>query len=89
MARMLERRPLLLRMTRPERDDDAAGYGRFGIARAILVFVPMAIAEWRQLVAEVGHAFSSHRRHRDAAERELFHGQYTLTSKGDDDLPVL
>jgi hypothetical protein len=76
-------------MTRPERDGDATGYGRFGVARLISVFVSTAAAEWRHLVAEVRHAFSSYRRHRDAAERELFHGRCRLMSKTDDDLPVL
>ena len=47
-----------------------------------------AIAEWRKLVAEISDAFSSQRRHREAIERELFRGQYTLSSKNDDDLPI-
>lgn len=46
------------------------------------------IAEWRKLIAEVSEAFSSQRRHREAIERELFRGRYTLISKNDDDLPV-
>jgi hypothetical protein len=47
-----------------------------------------AIAEWRKLIAEISDAFSSQRRHREAIERELFRGQYTLASKNDDDLPI-
>ena len=46
------------------------------------------IAEWRKLIAEISDAFAGHRRHRDAIEKELFHGQYTLCSKNDDDLPI-
>jgi hypothetical protein len=46
------------------------------------------IAEWRKLVAEISDAFSSERRHREAIEKELFRGQYTLASKNDDDLPL-
>ena len=46
------------------------------------------IAEWRKLVAEISDAFSSQRPHREAIEKELFRGQYTLASKNDDDLPI-
>ena len=46
------------------------------------------IAEWRKLVAEISDTFSSQRRHREAIEKELFRGQYTLSSKNDDDLPI-
>ncbi len=46
------------------------------------------IAEWRKLIAEISDAFTGHRRHRDAIEKELFRGQYTLCSKNDDDLPI-
>lgn len=58
-------------------------------APSLAAFVAMAIDEWRKLVAQVGRAFADERRNRAAAERELFHGQYTLMSKNDDDLPVL
>jgi hypothetical protein len=51
-------------------------------------FIGSAIAEWRKLVTEISDAFSSQRRHRDAIEKELFRGQYTLCSKNDDDLPI-
>jgi hypothetical protein len=50
--------------------------------------IESVIAEWRKLIAEISNAFSSQRRHRDAIEKELFHGQYTLCSKNDDDLPI-
>ncbi len=51
-------------------------------------FAGMAVAEWRKLIAQVSRAFASERRHRDAIEKELFGGHYTLSSKNDDDLPV-
>ena len=46
------------------------------------------VAEWRKLIAEISDAFAGHRRHRDAIEKELFCGHYTLCSKNDDDLPI-
>jgi hypothetical protein len=57
-------------------------------APLLLNFIGSAIAEWRKLVTEISNAFSSQRRHRDAIEKELFRGQYTLCSKNDDDLPI-
>jgi hypothetical protein len=57
-------------------------------APLLMSFIGSAIAEWRQLVAEISDAFAGHRRHRDAIEKELFRGQYTLCSKNDDDLPI-
>jgi hypothetical protein len=50
--------------------------------------VGSVVAEWRKLIAEISDAFSSQRRHREAIEKELFRGQYTLASKNDDDLPI-
>jgi hypothetical protein len=50
--------------------------------------VGSVVAEWRKLIAEISDAFSSQRRRREAIEKELFRGQYTLCSKNDDDLPV-
>ena len=55
----------------------------------LAAFVAMAIGEWRKLAAQVSRAFAGERRNRAAVERELFGGQYTLTSKNDDDLPML
>ena len=52
-------------------------------------FAGMVIVEWRTLVAELSSVFASGRKHRAAAERELFHGQHWLSSKSDDDLPVV
>lgn len=51
-------------------------------------FVGMAVAQWRKLVARMSRALAEERRNRAAVERELFHGQYWLSSKNDDDLPV-
>ena len=51
-------------------------------------FVGSVVAEWRKLVVEISDAFASQRRHREAIEKELFRGQYTLCSKNDDDLPI-
>jgi hypothetical protein len=62
-----------------------------GVARrhvpTLVGFVEMAIAEWRKLLAQLSRAAAGERRHRAAVERELFHGQYRLASKDDDDLP--
>ena len=57
-------------------------------APRLAAFFGMVIAEWHKLVAELSSALAGQRKHRAAAERELFHGQYRLASKGDDDLPV-
>jgi hypothetical protein len=73
-------------VSRLQRKADISDVRRLGAP--LVTFIAMAIAEWRKLVGEVRHALSSHRRHRDAAERELFHGRYKLMSKNDDDLPV-
>ncbi len=51
-------------------------------------FVGLITAEWRKLVAEISRAVAGERRNREAIERELFHGRYTLSSKNDDDLPI-
>jgi hypothetical protein len=52
-------------------------------------FVGMVAEEWRSLAGKLSRAFDSQRRHREAIERELFQGQYTLSSKSDDDLPIV
>ncbi len=54
----------------------------------LVKFLRMAAAEWRNLVQQISRALASERRNRDTIEKELFHGQYTLVSKNDDDLPV-
>jgi hypothetical protein len=57
-------------------------------APGLAAFIGMMITEWHQLVAELSSALAGQRKHRAAAERELFHGRYWLSSKDDDDLPV-
>ena len=54
-------------------------------APLLVSFIGSAIAEWRKLITEISAAFAGHRRHRDAIEKDLFRGQYTLCSKNDDD----
>jgi hypothetical protein len=55
---------------------------------AFAAFVPAAIATWSKLVARISRALADERRNRTAIERELFHGEYRLSSKSDDDLPI-
>jgi hypothetical protein len=57
-------------------------------APKLAAFLAMAIAEWRKLVAQLSRALAGERRNRAAIERDLFQGQYTLSSKNDDDLPI-
>jgi hypothetical protein len=57
-------------------------------APLLAVFIGMAVAEWQKLVAQVSRAVAGERRNRKAIEKELFRGQYTLSSKNDDDLPI-
>ena len=57
-------------------------------APGLVSFLGMAVAEWRKLVSEISRAFAGERRNRAAIEQELFRGQYRLSSKNDDDLPV-
>jgi hypothetical protein len=56
--------------------------------KIVVRLIGPVVAKWRKLIAEISDALSSQRRHREAIERELFHGQYTLSSKNDDDLPI-
>jgi hypothetical protein len=44
---------------------------------------------WRRFTALVSRNIAAQRRNRAAIERELFRGRYSLTSKQDDDLPLL
>jgi hypothetical protein len=55
---------------------------------AVAAFVGLAVIEWRKLIAEISRALAGERRNRAAIERELFHGEYRLNSKNDDDLPI-
>ena len=58
-------------------------------APGLATFVGMVVAEWRKLVTQVSRAVAGERRNREAIEKELFRGQYTLSSKNDDDLPIV
>jgi hypothetical protein len=55
---------------------------------ALAAFVAAAIAAWSKLVARILRGVADERRNRTAIERELFHGEYRLSSKSDDDLPI-
>jgi hypothetical protein len=55
---------------------------------AFAAFVAAAISAWSKFVARISRALADERRNRAAIERELFHGEYRLSSKGDDDLPI-
>jgi len=57
-------------------------------APTFVAFIGMAAAEWRKLVVQVSRALAGERRNREAVEKELFRGQYSLVSKSDDDLPI-
>jgi hypothetical protein len=65
----------------------AAGIAEVHVS-TFAAFVGMAVTQWRKLVARMSRALAEVRRNRLAVERELFHGQYWLSSKNDDDLPV-
>jgi hypothetical protein len=54
----------------------------------LFAFIVGAVAAGKKLITGVSRALASERRHRDAIEKELFRGQYTLSSKNDGDLPI-
>jgi hypothetical protein len=58
-------------------------------APKLAAFASKALAQGRALAARISRAHAQERRHREAIERELFDGQYRLSSKNDDDLPVI
>lgn len=58
-------------------------------ARRFAAFFGMRTAEWHGLVTQISATLAGGREHRAAAEREIFHGEYRLFAKGDDDLPVM
>ena len=47
------------------------------------------LTHWHGFVETISRALAGQRRNRAAIEQELFRGQYTLSSKSDDDLPVV
>jgi hypothetical protein len=51
--------------------------------------VETAVAMWRKFTACVSRNREAQRRNRAAIERDLFGGRYALSSKNDDDLPVV
>jgi hypothetical protein len=51
--------------------------------------VETVISLWRRIAASISRNFAAERRNRAAIERELFGGRYMLSSKNDDDLPVV
>ncbi len=57
-------------------------------APTLAAFAGMVVTEWQKLVEQVSNAFAGERKHRAAIEQELFHGEYWLASKNDDDLPI-
>ena len=57
-------------------------------APAFAAFAAAVIAASSNFVARMSRAFADERRNRTAVERELFHGEYQLSSKCDDDLPI-
>jgi hypothetical protein len=69
-------------------DNQGSRFAGLLAAASEVDFVGSVGAEWRKLIAEILDACAGHRRHRDAIEKELFRGQYTLCSKNDDDLPI-
>jgi hypothetical protein len=54
----------------------------------VVNLIEAAIAKWRKLDAQILRALADHRRNREAIENDLFRGEYMLSSKNDDDLPI-
>jgi hypothetical protein len=59
------------------------------IAHVIVVASRKAIAAGRTAVGNIRQALADERRNRQLIEREIHHGQYRLSSKLDDDLPIV
>jgi|ERR1700733_195191 len=55
----------------------------------LAAFVGMVVAQWQKLISQISRVAAAERRNRAAIERDLFHGQYRLLSKNDDDLPIV
>lgn len=58
-------------------------------ARGNDAVVAAVVGMWRKLKSYIAHSIAAQRRNRTALERDLFGGQYTLSSKNDDDLPIV
>jgi len=50
--------------------------------------IEAAIAQWRKLDTQISCALAGHRRNREAIENDLLRGEYKLSSKNDDELPM-
>jgi hypothetical protein len=61
----------------------------FASVHAIRLLVRRAIAGGFNLVAHLRDAFTEARQARVKLETELFRGRYHLSSKNDDDLPIV
>jgi hypothetical protein len=57
-------------------------------APSVVAVIRSVVVAWRKLIAHACCSLASERRNRAAIEKELFHGQYRLCSKNDDDLPI-
>lgn len=57
-------------MNRPQRERDVADVRRFGSAQILVVFIAMAVEEWRKLVAEVAHALAGRRKRHAVIEEQ-------------------
>jgi hypothetical protein len=74
---------------REQAADSVAALATPRFAPKIAGFVAAAATAGRKLLARLIKACASERMHRRAIEKELFGDQYTLSSKSDDDLPII
>jgi hypothetical protein len=71
-------------------DDPICRVDRIARRTPILTSIAEIVASlWRKVTVSISRNMAAERRNRAAIERELFCGQYTLSSKNDDDLPVV
>lgn len=59
------------------------------LERRLAAFIAKAVRPARTLVARFSCALAEHRIHWPAIEMELFRGRYKLSTKNDDDLPIV
>jgi len=59
------------------------------IAHVIVVGSRKAIAAGKAVLGNIRQALADERRNRRLIEREIHHGHYRLSSKLDDDLPIV